>query len=144
LKKGAYDFGRKAIYLIVVVLIVAFVILYFRGLLVGNSAEVISNVNDIEREIIVQNMLFSPDCLAYKDDLTGRVYPGIVDFKKFSDKIGKNCLKFIDQKVKLALIKGDEPSSYGSFKGSTVERRTVIVKEGNDYYNALLEVAVAK
>ncbi len=42
------------------------------------------NSHNIENKILVQRILYSEDLLAYKDKDTLRVYPGIVDLKKFS------------------------------------------------------------
>jgi hypothetical protein len=145
MKKGAFDLGRKALYMIVVVLILTVVFLYMRHMVLSYTSEVVSNVDRVEKEVIVQKMLFSPECLAYKDTESGRVYPGTIVLGKVSDNLGKNCLKFIKRPVKLRVLMGKTSGgSYSGFEGTDVERRSVIVRDGKKVYNGILEVSIGK
>lgn len=72
----------RIIFLIVVVFAVV--------LLVKILIITIIDARDTEANVLVNRFLFSKDGLSYYDDKIKRVYPGIIDFKKFESLSSNN------------------------------------------------------
>ena len=64
-----------------------FVLIIILGtLLIVISSQLNSGLDshEVENYILIKRITYSPNLLAYKDPVTDRVYPGIIDFSKFS------------------------------------------------------------
>jgi hypothetical protein len=72
----------------------------------------------VEMQVLVSGVFASPDCLAYKDSLTGRVYPGVVDFSKFEHCSFNIFTKRTDIAMKV-VVKGEGFSSAKYFVPGT-------------------------
>ena len=42
-------------------------------------------VDQLELNVIIEELLYSPDMFAYQDDITKRSYAGIIDLEKFKN-----------------------------------------------------------
>ncbi|MDD5086357.1 MAG: hypothetical protein PHV16_01265, partial [Candidatus Nanoarchaeia archaeon] len=96
-KKGnGYILGKKPVYFIIVLFFLTASFLLF-GFIILTS---VSNSNTIPPNtkitIMINRFLNSPECFAYMDDETGRVYPGIVDLKKLNDNQIAKCYNGIE------------------------------------------------
>ncbi len=54
-------------------------------------AQVNSYLDDVEDTVLEARFLSSPDCFARVDSVTGRVYPGVIDQSKFTQKRMDYC-----------------------------------------------------
>jgi hypothetical protein len=84
-KKAQFDVTRKTIFFIIagaifsiLVLFVWYTIVIFGGSLVEVSPDTIE-------AMYVYRFLNTPECLAYQDELTGRIDSGLIDLTKFTD-----------------------------------------------------------
>ncbi len=87
-KKGvSYDIVRQ-IPIIFMIFLVAIAI-YF-GVNAYTSRKV--DIKNLDSYVINNRLLFSDDCLAYNDEI--KVYPGIIDLKKFNEQNLDNCMQY--------------------------------------------------
>jgi len=112
--KGLYDLGRKAIYMIIAVIIISFVFMYAKSIFVGYQAKHIRGFSNLEPNIIFSVAVTSPHCFAYYDEEIGRTYPGVIDFSKFNDYQLENCFVYTKKKVSFSL--GNRTVSYNPCK----------------------------
>jgi len=88
---GAYDLTRKSVFWTIagVVLVISVLIYaYFLGDLDSRLTYVSPQVY---AEAISQRFVNIPECFAYQDSETGRVYPGVVDISKFNNEHLQTC-----------------------------------------------------
>lgn len=89
-KKGQLAASKAIKYAIAVILVGVTGALF--SLAIANNESVGSTPNPTIVSIIAQHRLFySPDCFAYEDPITHRVYPGIVDRTKFTEQRLRSC-----------------------------------------------------
>ena len=43
------------------------------------------DIGDLQRELFIQNLMNSPEGICYKDEVSGKVYPGIINLDDFSN-----------------------------------------------------------
>ena len=92
-------------------------VLFFRGEIQGKMIDSTLCLEDVEKQLIVTETLYSPDCFAYFDEELQRTFPGIIDLSKFNQETFDSCFKYIDQDVKLEIgeiIVGDNLTSKDS------------------------------
>ncbi|MDP2909424.1 MAG: hypothetical protein Q8N77_06490 [Nanoarchaeota archaeon] len=89
MKKGAYDLGRKAVYYIVVVVIIAVLFLYITNNFRNYQIIRLSTLDKATDLVMVQAAL---KCLSQKDTETGRTYMYKIDESKLEKEALINCL----------------------------------------------------
>ena len=62
-------------------------VLIFIAVIVHIFVQFDINVQDIERELFVENLLYSSEGISYVDSISGRVYPGVIDLEDFSNTV---------------------------------------------------------
>lgn len=106
-RKGLTE-SNKMLYWIVIVLPFIIVLTGIVILAVFNVREAVGGVLPGTEEMIIETrLLYSPNCLAYKDTTTGRVYTGVIDLDKFSVETLTNCVhyeKVTDYALRLELF----------------------------------------
>ncbi len=60
-------------------------VLIFIAVVVHMFIQVDISAQDLERELFVQNLLYSSEGISYVDSLSGRVYPGVINLEDFSN-----------------------------------------------------------
>lgn len=81
---------------------------------------------NLEREVYEAMLLYSPNCFAYEDPITKRVYSGTIDLKKFNEKTLRDCIpnaKNSEGGLKIELI--------GSVTKANFETRNYAQKTAN-------------
>jgi len=123
------------------------------------SAEI--KTGGIEEQILLNNLISSEDCLAYKD---ARTFPGIIDLEKFNEARLRKCydknnfgfrisiaeLSNINSITKSVDILSDEKkniidvcSSVQSYKCADISQY-VLVKDNDKTYPAVIKLKVIK
>lgn len=61
---------------------------------------------EVHNQIIEAKLLYSPNCFAYRDPVTGRVYNSYIDVKKFDTNVFRECLPFkkVSQRGAMAIL----------------------------------------
>ncbi len=90
---GVFEVARKQIYwmiagivIIIVVFAFAMIISSYMGALTGIPA-------GFKAELISLRFLNTPECFTYQDPVTGRVFPGVIDFEKFTSARLDQCYR---------------------------------------------------
>ncbi len=103
-KSGAYDFGRLVPYMFIVLIVIAFIMLTMISTFNTYQVQTSMCMNELEKDLMVQELLYSPNCFVYVDSELERAYPGIIDLSKFTqDNLNSNCLDYIERNVRLTL-----------------------------------------
>lgn len=86
LKKGQFDVARKTIYWTIAGIIIAVVLLAF-AITIANYKNNLTHVSPkLKASLIAMRFTNIPECFAYQDPETDRVYPGIIDLSKFTNE----------------------------------------------------------
>jgi hypothetical protein len=91
-KKGeGFGIARKSIYWtiasvvsVMAVIALVFIFTIYQGKLVYNSPE-------LEAEVIILRFINNPECFAYQDEVTSRVYLGTIDLEKYTQDNLDKC-----------------------------------------------------
>ncbi len=80
------EFLPRIVFLVIAFLIVGLYISFFK----------VSHVRtfEIEQELLLNRLYFSPDLITYTDLDTGRTYPGVIDLDKVRTSVLENSLKY--------------------------------------------------
>jgi hypothetical protein len=108
MKKGAYDLGRKAIYYIVVIIIIAILFVYISNSFRKFQIVRFSALNEVTDFVILNNVI---KCVSQKDADTGRIYLYQIDETKLNKDSLTACLgtnKIYSSKSIMLKINGEE------------------------------------
>jgi len=86
MKKGAYDLGRKAIYYVIVVLVLGFLLLYTDNVFGRVQEDTVLNIGSIKDMIKLSGAM---NCISLKEDT--RIYLGVLDENQVSKF--QECMK---------------------------------------------------
>lgn len=89
MKKGAYDLGRKAVYYIVVIIIIAVLFVYISNSFRKFQIMRLSTLNEVTDFVIINNVV---KCVSQKDADTGRIYLDRIDETRLDKDILMACL----------------------------------------------------
>lgn len=95
--KKATEAGRKTIFYIIFGITAAVFFLVLSMILTSWTSDVSKMSPEIEKYLIIQRFLTSNICFTYQDEDTGRIYPYIIDWEKFSDETLNNCYSSPDK-----------------------------------------------
>ncbi len=87
LTAGAYI--RRLVYLIFIVLTIAWLAKYFIFVNI--------DVSEAEAKILINRFVYSPQCIAYTDNDIFRPYPGVVDLQRFNQEVLGSCVYYGEQ-----------------------------------------------
>lgn len=129
MKKGAYDLGRKALYYIIVMIIIAVLFTYMLNSVRKYQITNISNLDKVTDLVMVQNVI---KCVSQKDAETGKISLGKIDEAKLKQESLVECLgkkpPYSDKAVKLEIknIKLETQTPYFEY---TKYKRKVIYQD---------------
>jgi hypothetical protein len=111
-KKGFVFLTEEQMNLVIYSLLIIFV---FGVLIMTTYLNIDRTIDtvDLEKYTLVNNFLFSSDCVSYDDGF--RTYPGIIDFDKFNEERVSACISY--------------PSSRIGFKVELMNFEKEIIKE---------------
>jgi len=69
----------------------------------------------LEDKMYESRMIYSPNCIAYKDELTGRTYSGTIDLHKFTDQNMERCIPLSDVNERAIIIELSYRNSEGEY-----------------------------
>ncbi|HJX06401.1 MAG TPA: hypothetical protein VJ461_06850 [Candidatus Nanoarchaeia archaeon] len=75
----------------IVLTIIVFVGIF---LLVNYYVNITVNVKSLQVEVLFNRLMYSPNSTIYTDNVTGILYPGIIDLEKFTDETLDNSIKY--------------------------------------------------
>lgn len=139
MKKGAYDLGRKAIYYIVVIIIIAVLFVYITNNFRKYQITMLSTLDTATDSAMVNNVV---RCVSQKDADTGRVYFGKIDESKLDKDYLTKCLgsdkPYTDKSVKIE-IDGKEITTQEPYFEYSEYKLTVMYKEKEETLKISIE-----
>jgi len=98
-KKAQFDVARKTIYWMITGFVITLIILAFVLILANFKGRVQSVPPELNAEFISLRFTNIPECFAYQDPVTNRIYSGTIDIKKFTNERMKEfCYTTNDEK----------------------------------------------
>lgn len=104
--------GRKVIFYIVFSFIAAIVFLLVVYMVTSDKSKITEILPGLEEYLLIQRFLTSPNCFAYQDADSGKVYAWTIDLQKFNENNLNKCYSASDTKVKAFRLS----LSYGTLK----------------------------
>ena len=135
--KGSFELGHETtiwVSRIVITITVIFVVFVFASLGIEEKVE----INELRSDLLMKRLYYSPDCFAFEDE---RVYPGVIDLKKFNKERVDRCLvRDFPIKVELVnkniVIKDDNYDDYVNLcelgQGCFFSNRQYVLVNGNE------------
>lgn len=142
MKKGGYDLGRKSVYYVVALIVIAIVFIYTSNATYGYQAKGMEHLKSLEG-LGMLNKINS--CFAYEDKGIGRVYTNIIDLEKFNQENLEKCtsqpitIKLTTEEKEEKITQDEERLS-----NSRKLKRVVIIKEKEKEDEGVLEIEIRK
>ncbi len=90
-RKAQFASARKTIYWMIVGFVITIVIIAFMMIIVGYKNKLTQISPKLKGELIALRFTNIPECLAYQDPVSERIYPGIIDLNKFTNEHLAGC-----------------------------------------------------
>ncbi len=117
MKKGAYDLGRKALYYIIALILIAFIFVYVSNALYKDHMKGLIHLSNLEGVGMINKI---NSCFYYEDKETGRFYTNTVDMEKFKQETLDKCA---EKRVVVTLKRGSKKTSL-AYKQETIREET--------------------
>lgn len=129
MKKGAYDLGRKAMYYIVVIIIIAILFVYISNSFRKFQITKLSTLNEVTDLVVVNNVV---KCISQKDADTGRMQLYKIDETKLNKDSLIACLgtdkPFSTKSIVLKINGGEKLNTQKNVFDYSTYKRTVEYK----------------
>ena len=90
-KKAQFDVAKTILFWMMAGIMLTVILFAFGMIMVGYKSKLTYVPPQLKAELISLRFVNSPDCFAYQDQ-TGRVFPGIIDLKKYSSsQLKEDC-----------------------------------------------------
>lgn len=121
---GAYDLTRKSVFWAIAgVMLVMSVLIY--AYFIGSMDSRLTYISPkVYAEAISQRFVNIPECFAYQDPDTGRVYPGVIDLSKFNPEQMQKCYQT------------DPEKGYEDYNFRLLLKNKKLQVTTNNYFNA--------
>ncbi len=86
-----FELGRKEIYWILAGFVIAVLMLAFVIIVGGYQGRLMAVPSGIKAQFVTLRFFTNPDCFAYQDPITKRVFPYTIDLSKFTEKQMTGC-----------------------------------------------------
>jgi hypothetical protein len=86
---GAEDWLERIPEIILTVVVLAGILI-----LVSYFVNISVNIKPLQPELLLNRMLYSPGGITYQDNETGIVYPGVIDYEKFTNQTLDGMMKY--------------------------------------------------
>lgn len=90
-KKAQFEIASKTLYWGISSIILALLALGLVITTINFRGHLLSTPEKLESSILSSRFLNSPQCFAYQDPVTQRIYPRLIDLSRFTDKTINNC-----------------------------------------------------
>jgi len=124
-KKAQFEVARKSIYWMIAGFVITLVVIGFVLIIVNYRNALTEFPPELNAEFISLRFTNIPECFAYQDAETKRVYPGIIDLEKFTtERMEQSCYKT------------DPEKGHGTFNFELELRDKGVAIKTNNYFNA--------
>ena len=89
-EEGSFDIATKSIYWMIAGFVILMLMVGFLFIVGNYKAQLLHVPEELQAEFISLRFTNIPECFAYQDPLSGRVYPGVIDLgRSTEDDLGK-------------------------------------------------------
>ncbi|MBI2666427.1 hypothetical protein HYX13_02330 [Candidatus Woesearchaeota archaeon] len=90
-EEGSFDIATKSIYWMIAGFVILMLILVFTVLMINYKSKLLHVPEEQQAQFISLRFMNIPECFAYGDSRSERVYPGVIDLSKFTQEQMKRC-----------------------------------------------------
>lgn len=141
MKKGAYDLGRKAMYYIVVIIIIAILFVYISNSFRKYQVVRLSTLDELSDLVVLNNVI---KCISQKDADTGNILIYTIDESKLNKYELTKCLGtnkiYTNKAVKISIDGREFVETQKSDLGYSTYKRTAEYRNNK----AKLEISIEK
>lgn len=144
-KKAQFEAARKTIYWMMAGVVITIVVIAFVMILVNYQGKLMSVPPTLKGELISSRFVNAPECFAYEDAVSGRIFPGVIDLNKFNEEVLESCYKSGDTKnFNFQLVLDDKKLETDEWfnKVDFTLFKSVLVKEMDGMKPAVLKIYV--
>lgn len=127
MRKAQFDLSRKAVYYLIVLFVLAFIVISMNNVIKSGNLKDISLLGKSAGNLLVAEVITSPNCFTEYDEDIDRNYPGMIDSGKFNEDALSSCGKYFQDKYSINL--DDKELGDSQFNGKKFSR-PVILKDG--------------
>lgn len=143
--EGGFEPARKMIYWAIAAVVITIVVIAFT-LIIANYKSTLTKVPPkLRAELIALRFVNAPGCFAYQDEITGRIYPGVIDLSKFNEETMNKCYQSESIKnFNFQLVLDDKTLETDEWKHVTdfTLFKEVLVKEREELKPVILKIYV--
>lgn len=143
-KQGQFEL-RKMIYWMIAGVVITMVIFAFAMIISSYKNKLTIVPPKLRVELISLRFVNAPDCFAYQDEITGRVYPGVIDLSKFNEGRMDRCYQSKSTKnFNFQLVLDNRTLNTDEWKHKTdfTLFKNILVKEGEELKSTRLKIYV--
>ncbi len=149
-RKAQFEPARKTIYWMMVGVVITIVVIAFAMIMASYKNKLTYVPEKLRAELISLRFVDAPECFAYQDSITGRVYPGTIDLSKFDNKTLFDCYHtekekgYKDYNFRLFLVGENKTLRTNNYfyKDDFTLFKSVLVKKGEQLVNDELRIYV--
>jgi len=97
-EESVFELARKQIYWMIAGVLITIIILAFVFIMGAYQRQLVEVPEELRAELISLRFLNTPECFTYQDQLTGRIFPGVIDVSKFTQERLDACYYTEDKK----------------------------------------------
>ena len=140
-RKAQFDIARKSVYWMMAGFVIVMVVMAF-AIIIANYRNQLTHVPlELKSELVAMRFTNIPECFAYTDPISKRVYPGVIELSKFTKEQLFDCYHteeeqgYKDLNFRLWLKnKGASISTNNYYnKDDLTLIKSVMVKDGENY-----------
>ncbi len=149
-RKAQFDVARKTIFWMIAGFLIAIIILAFTFTIADYRSKLTYVPPQMKAEFITLRFANIPQCFAYRDEVTGRVYSSTIDLAKFTRERLFSCYHtdpkegYQDYNFRLVLKKTNKEIFTNNYfnKDDFTQFKQVLVKDGDTFTEDTLYIYV--
>ncbi len=145
-----FDAARKSIYWLIAGFLIAIVTVTFTSVILSYTKSVTYVTPEVKAETIAVRFTSIPECFAYQDPETKRVYPGIIELSKFTpEQLEDSCYKTnsyheLNFKLRLGTTELKTNNFFEQSPSFNFEPKKVLVRDGTTVREEQLYITVMR
>lgn len=156
-RKAQFEAARKTIYWMMAGVVITIVVIAFAMIMASYQSKLMEVPPRLRAELISLRFLNTPECFAYEDEISGRIFPGVIDLSRFNEETLGECYKSGSIKNFNFQLVLDDKMPGGRASGTTKVAletdewfnrvdytlfKEVLVKKGDELKSATLKIYV--
>ncbi|MBU0727478.1 hypothetical protein KKA95_02230 [Patescibacteria group bacterium] len=146
-KAQIFETARKTIFWLIIGVVLTAVLMSFAYIIADYKNKLTFVPPELQAELISLRFVNNPDCFALQDEVTERVYSGIIDLAKFTDERLRTCYPLSlqtghqEQNFRLLLIETErqiQTRDYANRDKFSLDKEVLVNQNGNLHKDRLI------